>query len=58
MAKAIKGVLLKKGKALMANREGKARVFKSKGNSNSFAKNLVRVSNDLKMGDFEFVPLT
>ena len=57
MAKAIKVVLLKKGKALKANREGKARVFKSKGNADNFARNLVRVSNDLTMRDFEAVPV-
>lgn len=57
MAKAIKVVLLKNGRALKANREGKARVFKSVKNANAFARNLVRVSNDLKFGDFENVPV-
>lgn len=57
MAKAIKVVLLKNGRALKANREGKARVFKSVKNANAFAKNLVRVSNDLKMVDFETVAI-
>ena len=57
MAKAIKVVLLKKGTALKANREGKARVFKSVGNAMAFARNLVRVSNDLKLKDFETVAL-
>lgn len=57
MAKAIKVVLLKKGRALKANREGKARVFKSVKNAMNFARNLVRVSNDLKIRDFETVAL-
>ena len=55
MAKAIKVVLLKNGRALKANREGKARIFKSVGNAKAFAKNLIRVSNELKMADFETV---
>jgi len=57
MAKAIKVVLLKNGRALKANSAGKARVFKSVKNADNFARNLVRVSNDLKMKDFETVPV-
>jgi len=57
MAKAIKVVLLKKGTALKANGAGKARIFKSRKNADNFARNLVRVSNDLKMRDFEAVPV-
>lgn len=57
MAKGIKVVLLKNGRALKANGEGKARVFKSIKNADAFARNLVRVSNDLKMVNFETIAI-
>ena len=55
--KAKKVVLLKKGRAIKANAAGKARVFTSANKATKFARNLVRVSNDLKMKDFETVTI-
>lgn len=49
-----KVVVLKSGRVLMAN-DSKARVFKSIGNAQSFIQNLVRVSNDLRIKDFEMI---
>ncbi|MCK9267231.1 MAG: hypothetical protein M0P14_00785 [Alkaliphilus sp.] len=53
-AKAVKTIVLKKGRVLMA-RSGKARVFTSKGNAVKFTDNLRKVSKDLKVRDFEFI---
>jgi hypothetical protein len=54
MAKAVKNVILKKGRMIMAHPQ-KARVFSSIGNANNFIKNLCRVSKSLKPADFELV---
>jgi hypothetical protein len=51
-------IVLKNGRALMANRDGKARVFKSRFNAEKFARNMVRMSNELKFKDFEFITIS
>lgn len=51
-------VIIKKGRVLVANKlTSKARVFKSRWNAEKFARNLIRVSNDLKFNDFEFITM-
>jgi hypothetical protein len=49
-------VVLKKGRAIMAN-TSKARVFGSKIAAVRFVRNLITVSNSLKMKDFEFITM-
>lgn len=49
-------IVLKKGRAIMANTE-KARVFGSKIKAVAFVRNLITVSNSLKMKDFEFITM-
>lgn len=49
-----KTVVLKNGKAIMANKN-KARVFGSRIKAVSFVRNLITVSNELKMKNFEFI---
>lgn len=50
-------VVLKKGRMIMAN-TNKARVFASKGRAVRFVRNLITVSNELKMKDFEFITMS
>jgi hypothetical protein len=54
MKKSIKVVVLKNGKALMAN-DRKARVFRSKMAANAFVRNLNRVSKKTTLKSFEMV---
>jgi len=49
-------VVLKKGRVLMANTE-KARVFKSRWNAEKFVRNMIRMANDLRFKDFEFITM-
>jgi len=53
---AIKCTIAKRGRILMAN-DRIARKFTTKGKALSFIRNLVRVSNDLTIKDFEIIPL-
>ena len=50
-------VVLKNGKAIMAN-ANKARVFGSRVKAVSFVRNLIVVSNSLKMKNFEFITMS
>jgi len=54
MKKAIKVVVLKNGRALMAN-DRKARVFRSKLSAKAFVANLNRVSKRTTLKSFEMV---
>jgi len=49
-------VVLKKGRALMANPK-KARVFTARFKAEKFARNMIRMSNNLKFKDFEFITM-
>jgi len=49
-------VVLKKGRALMAN-PNKARVFTARFKAEKFARNMIRMSNNLKFKDFEFITM-
>lgn len=53
-AKAIKVVLIKKGRLVLAHPQ-KARVFQGVGKADNFVRNLCRVSNNLTRKDFEYV---
>jgi len=56
MAKCKNTIIIKEGKVLKANPD-KARVFKSRFNAEKFARNMVRMSNNLKFKDFEFITM-
>jgi hypothetical protein len=53
-AKAIKVVLIKKGRLVLAHSQ-KARVFSAVGKADNYVRNLCRVSNNLTKKDFEYV---
>jgi hypothetical protein len=53
-AKAIKVVVLKKGRMIMAHPQ-KARVFGGVGKADNYVRNLCRVSNSLTKKDFEYI---
>lgn len=51
-------IIIKEGKVLVASKStSKARVFKSRWNAEKFARNMIRMANNLRFKDFEFITI-